>query len=80
MILQSLLTLTKAVAEEVGKEILTGMVSREEVEKMSADNFFKKFLCKGEPRNGVATRGESGVNFFSFYDTRYYSIFMGVIQ
>lgn len=36
------------------------------METVNIDNFFKKFSCVGEHKNGVATGGERGANFFHF--------------
>lgn len=38
----------------------------DKMETVSIDNFFKKFSCVGEHRNGVATGGKSETNFFLF--------------
>lgn len=68
-----------AITDDLDKSSCIGMVGTnswlewfeermkgEKVETVSIDNVFKKFSWKGGHRNGMVTRGGSGVNFFLY--------------
>lgn len=52
--------------EKLQQEWFQKRMVGDEMGTVRIDNFFKKFSCVGEHRNGVATGGESGANSFLF--------------